>query len=352
MRKQLIMALSTSLLTACATLPGATADEALLSGRVLIAGDSTAADYPRSRAPQIGWGQVIDYYLSEDVTVLNRAVNGRSTKSYIDEGKWASLLAEVGEGDVVFISFGHNDSRDDAPERYAAANGAYRENMARFARDVKAKGGFPIILSSPARRLWEGPAMVETHGPYRINAELAAEDSGADFVDLAQLSMDYFETLGQAETRKDYLWLTAEEVAEQLPAYAERYPDGLEDNTHFKEIGACGVARIIAGHLDQIFPQLVNEHQFDPRLSDEAGRPADVVKCAARAWDVDVSAQEPELSGRIFLTGDSTASEYRPEYAPRTGWGQVFGHYVRGDVEVINLAADERSTKTYNEEGR
>ena len=100
-----------------------------LSGRIIIAGDSTAADYPLERAPQIGWGQVLDYYLPDDVEVINLAVNGRSTKSYVDEGRWDALIDEVGAGDIVLISFGHNDSRDDAPERYAAPEGAYRENL-------------------------------------------------------------------------------------------------------------------------------------------------------------------------------------------------------------------------------
>ncbi len=255
-----------------------------LSGRIIIAGDSTAADYPLERAPQIGWGQVLDYYLSDDVEVLNLAVNGRSTKSYIDEGRWDALMDEVGAGDIVLISFGHNDSRDDAPERYAAPEGAYRENLIRFAADVQRAGGEPVILSSAARRLWEGPAMVETHGLYRQNAFNAAIEAGVDYIDLAQLSLDYFETLGRAATKDDFLWLTAEEVAERLPTYVERYPDGIEDNTHFTETGACGVARFIAERLSNEFG-LHGDVSISDEPADEAGRPADVLACAAVAWE-------------------------------------------------------------------
>lgn len=255
-----------------------------LSGRIIIAGDSTAADYPLERAPQIGWGQVLDYYLPDDVEVLNLAVNGRSTKSYIDEGRWAALMDEVGAGDIVLISFGHNDSRDDAPERYAAPEGAYRENLIRFASDVQGAGGEPVILSSAARRLWEGPAMVETHGLYRQNAFNAAIAAGVDYIDLAQLSLNYFETLGRVATKDDFLWLTAEEVAERLPAYVERYPDGIEDNTHFTETGACGVARIIAERLGNEFG-LHDDAAISDEPADEAGRPADVLACAAVAWE-------------------------------------------------------------------
>ena len=252
-----------------------------LSGRIVIAGDSTAADYPADRAPQTGWGQVLDYYLTSEATVDNRAVNGRSTKSYIDEGRWAELIGTVKPGDLVLISFGHNDSRDDAPERYAAADGAYRENMARFAGDVKAAGGVPVIVSPAARRLWEGPAMVETHGLYRLNAEVAAQESGAGYIDLAQRSMDYFETLGKAGTKDDFLWLSPEDAS-------VHFPEGVEDNTHFKEIGACGVARVIARQLGEAAPEakpLVRGDAFTDSAGDEAGRPADVLACAKTAWD-------------------------------------------------------------------
>ena len=255
-----------------------------LTGRILIAGDSTAADYPIERAPQIGWGQVLDYYLPREVEVVNLAVNGRSTKSYIDEGRWSGLLDQLEQGDIVLISFGHNDSRDDAPERYGAPDGAYRENLMRFASDVLNAGGEPIILSSAARRLWEGPAMVETHGLYRLNASIAAIEAGVGYIDLAQLSLTYFETLGREATKDDFFWLSADEVRERLPSYVERYPNGIEDNTHFTETGACGVARIIAERLGNDYG-LHGENVFDDAPGDEAGRPMDVLNCAEVAWD-------------------------------------------------------------------
>lgn len=272
-------------ITACASTATSQAEPAGLSGKIIIAGDSTAADYPPERAPQIGWGQVLGFYLSDEVTIDNRAVNGRSTKSYIDEGKWAALMETVSPGDLVLISFGHNDSRDDAPERYAAADGAYRDNLVRFADDVSEAGGVPLILSSAARRLWEGPAMVETHGLYRLNAELAAEESDAAYIDLAQLSLAYFETLGIDETREDFFWMTPEELADQLPGHLERYPNGIEDNTHFKETGACGVARVIALALTDALPaagEFVQNDAFSDELG-ETGRPEDVLTCAENA---------------------------------------------------------------------
>jgi lysophospholipase L1-like esterase len=213
--------------------------------RVLIAGDSTASSYPAPRAPQTGWGQVLGYFFIDDAIVLNRAVSGRSTKSYIDEGKWEALVAEMRPGDIVLISFGHNDSRDDAPERYTRADREFRDNLARFARETKATGAIPVILSPAARRLWEGPAMVETHGLYALNAGLAADEAAAHFIDLSNLSIAYLETLDREQTKHDFLWLTLENAN-------ERFPEGVEDNTHFTALGACGVARVIAIALADI----------------------------------------------------------------------------------------------------
>lgn len=209
--------------------------------RIVIAGDSTAADYPAERRPQAGWGEGLRVLISP-LPVLNLAVPGRSTRSYIEEGHWEDLAGQIKAGDLVLISFGHNDSRDDAKERYAAPNVAYRENLVRFAQDVKAAGGRPVLLSPVARRLWEGPAMVETHGMYRHAAATAAYEADVDFIDLSQLSLDYFERFGPEGTKRDFIWL------DPIPGHP-RFANGAEDNTHFTPLGACGVALVIAREI-------------------------------------------------------------------------------------------------------
>lgn len=266
------------LLVAAILLCGCAATSANDARRVLIAGDSTASSYPAPRAPQTGWGQVLGYYFKDDVIVVNRAVSGRSTKSYIEEGKWEALVAEMQPGDVVLVSFGHNDSRDDAPERYTRADREFRSNLVRFARDAEEKGAKPIIVSPAARRLWEGPAMVETHGVYALNARLAAEQASAFFIDLSKLSIGYFESLGREQTKDDFLWLTRENAN-------ERFPDGVEDNTHFTALGACGIARVIAVELSEIpdTSDLVDTVRIGPDA--EAGvqtRPPAVLDCESR----------------------------------------------------------------------
>lgn len=259
-------------LSGCQTSPPAYFAERETSiSRIVIAGDSTAADYPDYRAPQIGWGQALPYFLNSDVEVLNLAVNGRSTKSYLDEGRWAELIAQTGPGDLVLISFGHNDSRDDDPARYTAPLGAYQDNLRRFVEDVRSTGARPMIVSPAARRLWEGPAMVETHGLYAYAAEHAALLESADFISLSTLSMAYFEGLGREETKRDFFWVTRRhwETGEL---------ESLEDNTHFTFLGACGVAFVVAGALKGAYDGVLNTARMSHAPADRP-RPQQVLAC-------------------------------------------------------------------------
>ena len=251
--------------------PGHFAESETSISRIVIAGDSTAADYPDYRAPQTGWGQALPYFLGSDVEVLNLAVNGRSTKSYLDEGRWAELIAQTGPGDLVLISFGHNDSRDDDPARYTAPLGAYQDNLRRFVEDVRSTGARPMIVSPAARRLWEGPAMVETHGLYAHAAEHAAILESADFINLSILSLAYFEGLGREESKRDFFWVTRRhwETGEL---------ETLEDNTHFTYLGACGVAFVVAGALEETLEGVPNMGHMN-QASANSLRPQRVLSC-------------------------------------------------------------------------
>ena len=84
--------------------------------RLFIAGDSTAASYPQERSPMAGWGQMIGRYFNDSVVVVNEARNGRSSKSFIDEGHLNRITDAMQEGDYLLIQFGHNDQKPE-PER-------------------------------------------------------------------------------------------------------------------------------------------------------------------------------------------------------------------------------------------
>src|SRR4051794_25891447 len=116
---------------------------------VYMIGDSTMADRPTpERNPYRGWGQMLPQFLDDSVAVRNFAVNGRSTKSFIDEGRWTAVLAQLQPGDYVIIQFGHNDEKREDPARYTDPNGSYRDNLRRFVEETRAKGATPILCTS------------------------------------------------------------------------------------------------------------------------------------------------------------------------------------------------------------
>ena len=117
---------------------------------ILLAGDSTCASYPASRAPLTGWGQVLNQYCREGVTVRNHALSGYSTRSFIRNKKWDKLVSEIKPGDYVVVQFGHNDGSK-RHNRYTDPATSYRDNLKKFIADVRARKGNPIIGTSIAR---------------------------------------------------------------------------------------------------------------------------------------------------------------------------------------------------------
>ena len=110
---------------------------------LFLAGDSTMADKPNLALPERGWGQAFRELVRPPLELDNRAVNGRSTKSFIDEGRWDALLESLSPGDWVVIQFGHNDQKTADPSRFTDPDGEYRANLQRFVRETRARGGSP-----------------------------------------------------------------------------------------------------------------------------------------------------------------------------------------------------------------
>lgn len=134
--------------------------------RVFIAGDSTSATYPEWRRPMTGWGQVLGTFFDENVEVVNRAVNGRSTKSYIDEGRLDALAAELRRGDVLLVQFGHNDEKLEDPARYTDPRVEFRDNLRRMLAVARAAGAEPVLVTPVARRRFSWGDVADTHGDW------------------------------------------------------------------------------------------------------------------------------------------------------------------------------------------
>ena len=122
---------------------------------IFWAGDSTVATNKASTYPQTGIGQAFDRFTAMDVCVCNRAVNGRSTKSFIDESRLAPIYDEITKGDFLFIQFGHNDEKKNDPSRYTDPHGEFIVNLGKYVNVARNKGAYPVFITSVERRLFD-----------------------------------------------------------------------------------------------------------------------------------------------------------------------------------------------------
>jgi DNA sulfur modification protein DndE len=202
-----------------------------------LVGDSTMADKPLDPPnPERGWGQLLRERVKEPERIVNHAVNGRSSKNFQDEGRWAHLLGQLQPGDFVLIQFGHNDAKKEDPARYAEAHGAYRDNLRLFVRDVRAKGATPLLATSLMRREFDGQGRLQdTHADYPVVMRAVAAEMDTPLIDLHRASSVLLAALGPEQARPLFL--------KAMPGEYARYPAGKQDNTHFSEAGA----RVMAG---------------------------------------------------------------------------------------------------------
>ncbi len=203
--------------------------------KILLAGDSTVASYA-GNSPTVGWGQVLDGTLKTGTDVVNLATSGRSTKSFIDEKRWENLLNQVKAGDVVLIQFGHNDQKKENPTVYAAADGAFRENLTRFITEVRSRQGAVILCTPVSRRLQDADGKVKpTLGAYPDAVREVGRDTGTPVIDLTKYTAELYEKLGVAESRKLFNGVVNAK--------------GQEDYTHYGRHGAELVAAEVARQI-------------------------------------------------------------------------------------------------------
>lgn len=204
---------------------------------VYIAGDSTACNYTEDRAPRMGWGQAIGRLFKEGVVVKNHASSGRSSKSFINEGRLDIILAEIKAGDYLFIQFGHNDQKEDE-ERRTEPYTTYKEYLTRYIEGAREKGANPVLLTPISRRSFNSDGTIaDTHGEYPKAMKELAEELKVPLIDMTEKTKKLFEKLGEEETKQIFLWLK--------PGEHVNYPDGIKDNTHLQERGAVEVAKLV-----------------------------------------------------------------------------------------------------------
>lgn len=208
-----------------------------------LIGDSTMSDKKNPESnPEFGWGQVLPMYFTDAVNIDNRAVNGRSTRSFIAEGRWNAVKNELKSGDYVFIQFGHNDQKINDPKRYTNPYTAYRKNLEIFVNETRAAGANPVLFSSIVRRKFnEQGTLIDTHGVYPMVARQVAEDLNVPFIDLQYLTELMEESYGVEKSKDLHLHFQ--------PGENDYFPDGKEDDTHLSELGAKTVSGLVVKEL-------------------------------------------------------------------------------------------------------
>lgn len=237
-------------------------------------GDSTMANKDVTGDKQErGWGMMLVDYFDEGINVDNHAVNGRSSKSFIDEGRWTVVLDKITPGDYVIIQFGHNDEKKDSL-RHTEPGGSFDENLRKFVSETREKGGIPVLMNSVVRRnfsgsktavadddlrdnssksLAEGNVLIDTHGAYLDSPKRVASEMNVLFIDANKITHDLEQGLGVEGSKKLHMIFA--------PGETPSLPKGRQDNTHYNIYGASKVASLLADALCAAVPELAKHHQ-------------------------------------------------------------------------------------------
>ena len=248
---------------------------------IYIAGDSTAQTYDYKNVfPQTGWGQVFGNYFTDDVVVENRSMGGRSSKSYNNDGRLDRILTEMHPGDYVFIQFGINDGAVDKPERYISVED-YKELITnKYIGEVEKRGGIPVLMTATAAAWWdeENYCFMESRADYADPTRELAEELGVKFIDINRIMTDEWNGIALS-SRKDYV-LSGYFICEPLESKA--YPDGTDDHTHLKAMGAKRIAKLIVKAIPDNVPELAVYLQSAEEFTDISGHWAeDMIKTFA-----------------------------------------------------------------------
>ena len=239
---------------------------------IFMIGDSTMANKAYEKGePERGWGMALQGFFTDDIVVDNHAVNGRSSKSFIDEGRWKKVYDKIKPGDYVVIQFGHNDEKP-KEDRHTDPGSTFDANLEKFVNETREKGGKPILCNAVVRRnfqaraeqndddeklrdteytgakISEGEVLVDTHGDYRIAPRNVAQKLNVPFVDANTITHQLEQSMGPEDSKKLHMWFK--------PGENPTIPKGREDNTHYNIYGAHVVAGLLVDEMARQVPEL------------------------------------------------------------------------------------------------
>jgi lysophospholipase L1-like esterase len=217
---------------------------------IWIIGDSTAANKKAEVAPETGWGMVLQEFFNGGVKVHNHAVNGRSSKSFLSEGRWKSVCDSLQKSDYVIIQFGHNDEKPDSV-RHTEPFTSYKKALKLYIDEARSKGAIPIICSPIVRRHFDSSGLLKnTHGDYIKAAHEIADETSTVFIDMEAKTRKLVTESGQEKSKSLFLFCKPGE-------YINR-PNGVQDSTHLNSYGAHQVAGLFVDGVKELKLPLVS----------------------------------------------------------------------------------------------
>jgi len=216
---------------------------------IYLIGDSTLAIKQTKAYPETGWGMPFVHFFDQQVSIENRAQNGRSTKTFVSENRWQAVMDSLKKGDYVFIQFGHND--EVIQKATYTPIEAYEAYLLKFIVETRSKQAFPVLLTPVSRRQFDASGKVrETHPGYSNSVRSIAQQQKVPLIDADQKSMALYQKLGPEGSKLLFNHLE--------PGVNPNYPDGKIDNTHFNELGAREIAQIVLQEIRNLHLDLVN----------------------------------------------------------------------------------------------
>lgn len=217
-------------------------NEAKQATTIFLAGDSTVTD--QDTFPYAGWGQMLPMYFNADVAIVNEAKSGRSSKSFLNEGRLQPILDQIKPNDYLFIQFGHNDEKPDE-ERATDPFTTFKEHLAIYITEARQRGAIPILITPVQRRKFDASGkIIDTHGDYSVAIKQLAEEQEVPLIDLMAKSTALYEQLGDEPSKSLFMWA--------YPGEFIAFPEGAKDDTHFQESGGITIAGLVAQSINEL----------------------------------------------------------------------------------------------------
>lgn len=222
--------------------------------KVYLIGDSTMSIKEIKAYPETGWGMPFAYFFDSTIEVDDRAKNGRSTRTFIEEGLWKPVTENLKEGDYVLIQFGHNDEVE--TKKSYTTKEQFTANLERYVNESRAKKATPVLLTPVARRKFNTSGKIEsTHDVYSELVRATAQKLKVPLIDLDKKSQALLQELGPETSKLLFNHLR--------PGEHPNYPEGKIDDTHFSELGARKMAEIVLEEIRKLNLPLAN-HIYQP----------------------------------------------------------------------------------------